>query len=178
MSRESLLALAAVAIAAVSFAAALRWSRWRTSALSRRRAKRGFAGQAAAAKLLDGAGYEVLDAQPRVAWVTLEDGESHTVELRGDYLVQRRGLIYIAEVKTGEAADSLTNSATRRQLLEYQLAFGADGVLLVCPERKAIHAIEFPALEAEGEGRPSSASFLWLVAGAALGAGGAVLLLR
>lgn len=178
MTRESLLALAAVAIAAVSFAAALRWSRWRTSSLSRRRAKRGFAGQAAAAKLLEGAGYEVVDAQPRVAWVTLQDGEPHTVELRGDYLVQRRGLLYVAEVKTGEAADSLTNSATRRQLLEYQLAFGADGVLLVCPERKAIHEIEFPVLEGDEDGKPSMASLLWLVVGAALGVGGSLMLLR
>jgi hypothetical protein len=177
MSRDSLWALAAAAIAALSFAAALRWTRWRTSSLSRRRAKRGFAGQAAAAKLLGGAGYEVVEANPRVPWVTLQDGEPHTVELRGDYLVSRRGQLYLAEVKTGDAADLLGNSATRRQLLEYQLAFGADGILLVCPEQKTIHAVEFPGLETEAA-PPSLAGVLWLVAGAALGAAGSLMLLR
>ncbi len=178
MTERTALALAAVTVAALSFAAALRWVRWRASAQGRRRARRGFAGQAAAAKLLAGAGYEVLDAQPRVAWITLRDGEPHQVELRGDYLVSRRGLTYLAEVKTGEAADSLSSSATRRQLLEYQLAFAADGILLVCPERRSIHTIEFPALELESSAgsRLLGAGFCWLVAGAALGAAGSVLL--
>ena len=49
----------------------------------------------------------------------------------------------VAEVKTGEAAPSLATAATRRQLLEYHVAFAVDGVLLVCPERGAIHRIEF-----------------------------------
>jgi hypothetical protein len=177
VTEPSALALAAVAVAALSFAAALRWTRWRTSAQGRRRARRGFAGQAAAARLLGSAGYAVVDAQPRVAWVTLQDGEPHTVELRGDYLVSRRGRTYLAEVKTGAAADSLSSSATRRQLLEYQLAFATDGVLLVCPERRTIHAIEFPALEG-GTSSPGLAGALWLVAGAALGAAGSLLLLR
>jgi hypothetical protein len=52
--------------------------------------------------------------------------------------------LLVAEVKTGEAAPSLATAATRRQLLEYHVAFAADGVLLVCPERGAIHRIEFP----------------------------------
>jgi hypothetical protein len=65
-------------------------------------------------------------------------------ELRADYLVEARGELLVAEVKTGEAAPSLATAATRRQLLEYHVAFAADGVLLVCPERGAIHRIEFP----------------------------------
>ena len=57
---------------------------------------------------------------------------------------RRGGELLVAEVKTGEAAPSLATAATRRQLLEYHVAFAADGVLLVCPERGAIHRIEFP----------------------------------
>lgn len=172
----SFLLIALAAVAALSFAAALRWSRWRTSAQSRRRARRGFAGQAAAAKLLASAGYTVLDANPRVDWTALQGGEGevieHVVELRADYLVRRRGRHYIAEVKTGAAAELLGNSATRRQLLEYQLAFGVDGVLLVRPEDKRVEPIEFPGLGEAPDGR--SAALSWFIAGAALGGAGAL----
>lgn len=168
--------IALAAVAALSFAAALRWSRWRTSALSRRRARRGFAGQAAAAKLLASAGYTVLDANPRVDWTALQGGEGegieHVVELRADYLVRRGGRHYIAEVKTGAAAELVGNSATRRQLLEYQLAFGVDGVLLVRPEDKRVEPIEFPGLGQAPEER--SAALFWFLAGAALGGAGAL----
>lgn len=157
------------AVAALAFAAALRWQRWRLAARSSRRARRGFAGQARAASLLARAGFAVQDAQPRVDWTTLQDGAPHVVELRADYLVTRRGRRYLAEVKTGEAADSLLdNSATRRQLLEYQLAFGVDGILLVCPERRAVHRIEFTALRPVRQAGWGLATVL-LAAGAALG---------
>src|SRR5690349_15073624 len=59
-------------------------------------------------------------------------------------LGEGKGELLVAEVKTGDEAPSVTTAATRRQLLEYHVAFGADGVLLVCPERKAIHRIVFP----------------------------------
>jgi hypothetical protein len=152
---------------------ALRWARWRTSARSSKRARRGFAGQAAAARLLTKAGYVVLDANPRVDWTMLRDGVPHTVELRADYLVQRRGRCYLAEVKTGDAAELVNHMATRRQLLEYQLAFDVEGVLLVCPEPRTIHQIEFAALRAAAPRRwPSTVA---LLAGAALGWAGAAL---
>jgi hypothetical protein len=169
-------AVAVVALAAfgaLSFAAALRWSRWRTSAQSRRRARRGFAGQAAAAKLLVGAGYTVLDANPRIDWATVQGGQEQTVELRADYLVRRRGRHYIAEVKTGDAADFVGSSATRRQILEYQLAFGVDGVLLVCPEQRTVEPIEFPGLASAGA--EGSSSWRWFLVGAAVGGAGALI---
>jgi hypothetical protein len=170
-----LVAVAALAaFGALAFAAALRWSRWRTSARSRRRARRGFAGQAAAAKLLSGAGYEVLDANPRIDWTAVQGGQAQIVELRGDYLVRRGGRHYIAEVKTGDAAEFLGNSATRRQILEYQLAFGVDGVLLVCPERRSVEPIEFPDLPS-GAGAAGSSPLMWFLAGAAMGGAGALI---
>ncbi|HEX7842856.1 MAG TPA: hypothetical protein VF469_35525, partial [Kofleriaceae bacterium] len=90
------------------------------------------------------AGFRIVAEQARTFWTPLVDGEPHRTELRADYLVEARGELLVAEVKTGEAAPSLATAATRRQLLEYHVAFAADGVLLVCPERGAIHRIEFP----------------------------------
>jgi len=143
------LAWAALAIAMLAGAllalVIARWlGRWRGGRRARRRAVRAGAGEDAAAVLLRRAGFRIVAAQARIWWAPLIDGEPHRTELRADYLVEARGERLVAEVKTGEAAPSLSTAATRRQLLEYHVAFGVDGVLLVCPERGAIHRIEFP----------------------------------
>jgi hypothetical protein len=77
-------------------------------------------------------------------WAPRLDGEPMELELRADYLVEAAGERLVAEVKTGDAAPRLDTAATRRQLLEYSIAFAVDGVLLVCPEAGAIHRVEFP----------------------------------
>lgn len=115
---------------------------------AKRRAARAGVGEDAAAALLRRAGFRIVARQARTSWAPLVDGKPHETELRADYLVEARGELLVAEVKTGEAAPRLTTAATRRQLLEYHVAFAADGVLLVCPERGAIHRIEFPLLAA------------------------------
>jgi hypothetical protein len=117
---------------------------WRGSWRARRRAARAGAGEDAAAAMLRRAGYRILAQQARTQWAPRIDGVPYPTELRADYLVEARGELLVAEVKTGEVAPSLATAATRRQLLEYHVAFAADGVLLVCPERGAIHRIEFP----------------------------------
>lgn len=123
----------------------VRWaSTWRGSWRARRRAGRAMAGEEDAAVLLRRAGYRIIATQARTWWTPIVDGEPHEVELRADYLVQTGNELLVAEVKTGEQAPQLATAATRRQLLEYHVAFDADGVLLVCPERNAIYRIDFP----------------------------------
>ncbi|HEX5063039.1 MAG TPA: hypothetical protein VFV99_26875 [Kofleriaceae bacterium] len=117
---------------------------WRGSLRAKRRAARAGAGEDAAALLLADAGFTIVERQARVVWAPLVDGEPLAMELRADYLVERSGELLVAEVKTGEEAPSLETAATRRQLLEYHVAFAADGVLLVCPERGTIHRVVFP----------------------------------
>jgi Holliday junction resolvase-like predicted endonuclease len=140
----------AVAIAAALVAAivalwlAARVRRWRGSWRARRRAARASAGEDRAARLLEAAGFRIVARQARIAWSPRIDGEPHETELRADYLVEGGGELLVAEVKTGDEAPSLATAATRRQLLEYSIAFDVDGVLLVCPERDVIHRIEFP----------------------------------
>jgi len=145
------LAWAALAIAMLAGAllalVIARWlGRWRGGRRARRRAIRAGAGEDAAAVLLRRAGFRIVAAQARIWWAPLIDGEPHRTELRADYLVEARGERLVAEVKTGEAAPSLSTAATRRQLLEYHVAFAADGVLLVCPERGTIHRVKFPGV--------------------------------
>jgi hypothetical protein len=136
--------LVALAAAVIALWLARVWRRLRGSRRARVRAARAGAGEERAAELLLGAGYRIVARQARVVWAPLVDGVAHETELRADYLVERGGEQLVAEVKTGDEAPSIETAATRRQLLEYHVAFAADGVLLVCPERGAIQRVEFP----------------------------------
>jgi hypothetical protein len=111
---------------------------------ARRRSRRALVGESAAEHLLARAGYDVVDRQVALTWWIRCDDVDHAVELRADLLVERGGLAFVAEVKTGEAAPRLTTAATRRQLLEYRVAYGVDGVLLVDADRGTIQRVEFP----------------------------------
>jgi hypothetical protein len=70
------------------------------------------------------------------------DGEPLTFGLRADYLVQRSGRRYVAEVKTGRQAPRLSHGPTRRQLLEYSSAFDVHGVILVDADAETLTHVE------------------------------------
>ncbi len=137
-----------VALCVLAFALALAtwrsWSRWRASRRARRRAARAQRGEHNAEALLESLGYEIEDRQASLVWTIACDGVDHEVLLRADLLVERDGLRYVAEVKTGQVAPRLTNAATRRQLLEYRVAYDVDGVLLVDVESGSVAEVEFP----------------------------------
>lgn len=138
--------------------------------MARRRLRRAQVGEEQAAQLLEQAGYTVLAAQHEGSLTALVDEKPCSFALRADYLVRSRdGRLLIAEVKTGAVARTLQHGPTRRQLLEYALAYGelADGVLLVAPEQEqAITQVAFPLLRTRAQS--------WLppfLVGAAAGAG-------
>lgn len=136
------LAVLVGALIALVIARVLR--RWRGSWRAVRRAARAGAGEDDAAVMLRGAGFRIVARQARIWWTPLVDGVPHETELRADYLVEFEGELLVAEVKTGDQAPKLETAATRRQLLEYHVAFAADGVLLVCPELGTIQRVVFP----------------------------------
>jgi len=107
-----------------------------------------------AAGLLGDLGYQVLDSQVETTYTLLVDGEPSTVTLRADYLVARSGRRFVAEVKSGQVAPRIETAATRRQLLEYGVAFQVDGILLVDGESGTVHEVTFPLPTREvGKGR-------------------------
>jgi hypothetical protein len=133
---------------------------WRGSRRARVRAARAGEGESDAVGLLEAAGYRIVAKQARAWWTPTIDGEPHETELRADYLVEADGALFVAEVKTGDAAPDLSTAATRRQLLEYEIAFsvalGATGVLLVIPERGTIHRVQFPRATAAPPDDPNT----------------------
>jgi hypothetical protein len=118
--------------------------RWYLRLRLRRRWSRARKVERQAARLLEERGYTVLGQQVEASYEVLLDGMPTEVLLRTDYLVARGGRQFVAEVKSGQVAPRLDTAATRRQLLEYRVAFQVDGVLLVDGEAREVHEVIFP----------------------------------
>jgi len=140
------------------------WNRLRL----RRRAARARRGEDEAADVLRAAGYRVDGREVEHTWEVGLDGERVPIGIRADYLVSRGGRAFVAEVKTGRSAPQLLNRATRRQLLEYRLAYPVHGVLLVDMEKRRVREVVFPLAPARRPVWPMALTFLM---GAAMGAG-------
>ena len=104
--------------------------------------KRGQKGEKISIKLLEQNGYKILDEQIKLNGYFFIDEDFKQFELRPDFLVEKDGVQYIAEIKTGEVANP-TNRNTRRQLHEYSYYSGQDVVLLVDPIKKSIKRLSF-----------------------------------
>ena len=104
--------------------------------------KRGKKGEINSIKLLKKKGYKVLDEQIRLNGYFFIDDALNKFELRPDLLVEKEGIKYIAEIKTGDVANPV-NRNCRRQLHEYSYYSGHDVVLLVDPIKKTIKKINF-----------------------------------
>lgn len=162
------LALGALAAFALLRSARLAWRDLARRYRLRRRARRAAIGERDAEPLLERAGYRVLGRQMRAELAYAVDGRPERVEVRADYLVERDGRAFVAEVKTGAEAPRIRSRATRRQLLEYAHAFEVAGVLLVDPERGLVQRVTLPSARASV---PRVArDFALLVLGAAIGA--------
>ena len=110
------------------------WRDWRERRAHTRRRVVAERAEKEAWALLEAQGYRVLAEQLEGGWTLEVDGEPLEVDLRADYLVvDGRGRRFVAEVKSGRRAPRPEHGATRRQLLEYRVAFAPDiaGVLLV-----------------------------------------------
>lgn len=135
---------ALVAVVAAGFA--LAWwrarSRIRRGNLARQSvAKRG---ERRAERLLERAGYRVVERQVSATFRMWVDGEEVDVGCRLDLLVEDAdGARYAAEVKTGALATDPTRPATRRQLLEYERVYDVDGLLLVDMDEERVRTVEF-----------------------------------
>ena len=141
------------------------FARWSVRLRLRGRMRRARRAELDAPRWLLDHGYTVTAAQVSRAYALLVDGDELCVQVRADYLVEREGLHYVAEVKTGMSAPSLRTQATRRQLLEYRMAFAVDGVLLVDAEAERVHVVRFPL---DLERTPRVTQDAWLLAAALL----------
>lgn len=140
----------------------------------KKRNKRAKKGEEQAIHFLESQGYTIASTQVNKTIVTWINGKPHAHHVRADYLVRQRGKTYVAEIKTGQLAPRPSRADTRRQLLEYSLAYRPDGILLVDMEKKKIHEIVFDIAD-HGIGRRI---VLLLVAASVLGFIGGFLLYK
>lgn len=139
----SILVLGAALLGAVAARSFAGW--WAGRRLQRRMA-RARALEAGAADLLAAAGYRVIDQQAVGALPLLVDEEPIEATVRADYLVQRGARRFVVEVKSGSEAPNPAARATRRQLLEYAVAWRAHGLLLLDAESGRLMEVRFPGL--------------------------------
>ena len=96
--------------------------------------RKGKKGEKASMKLLEKNGYKILEEQIKLEGFLLVDEALRKFELRPDLLVEKDGIRYIAEIKTGEVANP-SNRNTRRQLHEYSYYSGH----FTCRPNKKVH---------------------------------------
>ena len=114
---------------------------WRNFLLYLNRRK-GKIGEQDAVSLLEKKGYKIIQSELPLSGFFYIDDEPSRFNVRADYLVERDGRKYLAEVKTGLAARA-NNSTTRRQLLEYASVTKSDTILLVDATAGKIQRIRF-----------------------------------
>jgi hypothetical protein len=110
-------------------------------------AKKALSAERAALRLLRCSGYVILDTQVRQIWPVRHGEHQLDVNLRADALVRRGNRRFIAEVKSTSLVADLKHGPTRRQLLEYAVAYGTDGVLLIDMYAEQVEEITFPGLQ-------------------------------
>jgi hypothetical protein len=110
----------------------------------RRRWRRAQRGEAGADAILRRAGGAVTGAQVRGGYELVVDGAPQRVEVIPDRILRRRGRRVVAEVKTGAKGPDPLYEPTRRQLLEYALAFEVSEIWLVDMETEQIRRVRFP----------------------------------
>jgi hypothetical protein len=125
------------------------WLLWRAGAQGRalrRRVRVARRAEGEAEELLVREGFTIVERQVHATLRMEIDGRLIEVAARADVLVERDGLLLVAEVKSGCLAPDPTLPATRRQLLEYLVAFEVDGVVLVDMQARRVHEVVFPDL--------------------------------
>ncbi|MCA9602982.1 MAG: hypothetical protein R3A78_10605 [Polyangiales bacterium] len=120
---------------------------WR-SYQGRVHAKAGLAAERRAESLLRKRGYRIEAVHAESPWRVRVNGELREFRLRADFLAWKDGARFVVEVKSGERGRTVASAETRRQLLEYALAFDVDGVLLLDARERSLERIEFVALHA------------------------------
>lgn len=96
-----------------------------------------------AEKILRKNGYTIIDAQKSKPLLITIGNRIHRYLVRIDYLARKRGKVFVVEVKSGDKIPYITNRETRRQILEYYLAYQPCGILLLNMKNKNISEVKF-----------------------------------
>lgn len=96
-----------------------------------------------AEKWLKRNGFQIVEKQQSRPLIIQTGQTRHRYSIRTDFLVKKGGQKYIVEVKSGQKNSQITNRDTRRQLLEYFLAYQSHGIILFDMEHKKFLEVKF-----------------------------------
>ncbi|MDD3030892.1 MAG: HK97 gp10 family phage protein [Atribacterota bacterium] len=96
-----------------------------------------------AEKWLKKNGFKIIEKQQSRPLIIKTGKTSHRYLIRTDFLVKKGGHKYVVEVKSGRKNSKVTNRETRRQLLEYFLAYQTYGIILFDMERNLFSEVKF-----------------------------------
>jgi Holliday junction resolvase-like predicted endonuclease len=113
--------------------------------LLKRRFAHAARGEKDAAAFLRRSGFTIIETQARRKHHLTIDGAVVPYEVRADFLVKKRGVTSVVEVKTGVKAVDPASTDTRRQLLEYALVYETESVYLFDAEAGVLHEVAIPA---------------------------------
>jgi len=138
-------------------------SNWLRAKRLRKRFSKSRQAEKEAEKILRKNGYVIIDAQKSKPLLITIGDKIHRYLVRIDYLARKRGKVYVVEVKSGEKIPYITNRETRRQMLEYYLAYQPCGILLLNMKNKSISEVKF---QFEITMRQKAIRILYFLAGA------------
>lgn len=121
---------------------------------------RGHIAERAARRELESLGFQIIKHQVETEIGWWIDDQWFETRITADYLVRRNGKNGIVEVKTGNESKA-THRHTRRQLLEYQVAFSIDEIYLYNADQNKLQRIDFGPLL--GERNPFPSLVFWLI---------------
>ncbi len=127
----------------------LKIKEWSRNYKKQQRLNRGIEGEKKAAVYLKKNGFKIIEEQSEKEYFIKENGKDIKISIIADFIVKKDGKQYVVEAKTGRSAPQITNSSTRRQILEYSQAFECDGVFLLDIDNKLLKKIEFPDTQKE-----------------------------
>lgn len=129
-----------IILAVIAIAAFFWWLKNRTVKIS---GKKVAASRSKTVRFLEEAGYEVLKAGPAVVVRMTVDGRPYSFEVKSDYLARKSGRLFLVKVKRDKRQVRLQSKQWRASLLQDVLAFRADGVIMVYPEKEKLQEIIF-----------------------------------
>ena len=138
-------------------------SNWSRAKKLRKRFSKSRQAEKEAEKILRKKGYAIIDAQKSKPLLITIGDKIHRYLVRIDYLARKRGKVYVVEVKSGEKIPYITNRETRRQMLEYYLAYQPSGILLLNMKNKSISEVKF---QFESTVRQKMIKIVYFLAGA------------
>ena len=138
-------------------------SNWLRAKRLRKRFSKSRQAEKEAEKILRKNGYAIIDAQKSKPLLITIGDKIHRYLVRIDYLVRKRGKVFVVEVKSGEKIPYITNRETRRQMLEYYLAYQPCGILLLNMKNKFISEVKF---QFESTRRQKAIKLVYFLAGA------------